>query len=157
MSKKKKTICIDFDGTLADYSKGYQGEDVFGDMLPGADTATGVLKKNGWTIIIYTTRPATDALRDWLKDNNISYDYINENPDQPENSQGGKLIADIYLDDRGMTFRGWNEWLLRDIGDFTPYVKPEEEQKAAMNQALKEGEQWKKEREKKAKNMFVEE
>jgi hypothetical protein len=26
---KKKTICIDFDGVLHDYSDGYQGKDVF--------------------------------------------------------------------------------------------------------------------------------
>ena len=42
---KKKTICIDFDGVLADYSKGYQGKDVFGDMLPNADIATGEVMK----------------------------------------------------------------------------------------------------------------
>ena len=153
--KKNKTICIDFDGTLADYSKGFQGDDVFGDMLPNADTATSVLKKNGWTIIVYTTRPVTDALRDWLKENKIEYDYINENPEQPENSSGSKLIADVYLDDRGITFRGWNEWLLREIAEFTPYVKPENEQKAAMNQSYKEGEKWARERNKKT-NMFIE-
>lgn len=42
---KKKTICIDFDGVIHDYSKGYQGKDVFGDMVPGSDTATKVLKE----------------------------------------------------------------------------------------------------------------
>ena len=44
----KKTICIDFDGVIHDYSKGYQGEDVFGQMIPNADVGTSVLKKNGW-------------------------------------------------------------------------------------------------------------
>lgn len=41
----KKTICIDFDGVIHDYSKGYQGEDVFGQMIPNADVGTSVLKR----------------------------------------------------------------------------------------------------------------
>lgn len=95
----KKTICIDFDGVIHDYSKGYQGEDVFGQMIPNADVGTSVLKKNGWSIIIFTTRKKTDKLEQWLKEHNIEYDYINENPTQPDNASG-KIIADVYLDDR---------------------------------------------------------
>ena len=140
---KKKTICIDFDGVLADYSNGFQGQDVFGEMIPNADVATGVLKKNGWKIIIYTTRPATDALKNWLKDNGISYDYINENPDQPKGSENAKLIADIYLDDRGITFDGsWDKWLLERIASFTPAVKTKIDEKRAMEKSYKEGEKW---------------
>lgn len=76
----KKTICIDFDGVIHDYSQGWQGEDVFGNMIANADTGTSVLKQKGWTIIIFTTRKKTDKLEKWLKDHNITYDYINENP-----------------------------------------------------------------------------
>ncbi len=141
---KKKTICIDFDGVLADYSEGFQGHDVFGDMIPGADLGTDVLKKNGWTVIIYTTRPVTDALKKWLDDNKIKYDYINENPDQPEDSKEGcKLIADIYLDDRGIQFRGqWSEWLLRDIAEFRPVSIEKKDKKKEMEKAYKDGENW---------------
>lgn len=123
MKKKGKTICIDFDGVLSDYSSGYQGEDVFGDMIKGADSATQILKEKGWTVIIYTTRPVTDALKKWLEDNKISYDYINENPDQPKDSEGSKLMADIYLDDRGMRFNGDWDWTIRDIASFMPWEK----------------------------------
>ena len=49
---EKKTICIDFDGVIHDYSNGWQGEDVFGQMIPNADTGTSVLKQKGWTVII---------------------------------------------------------------------------------------------------------
>jgi hypothetical protein len=153
---KKKTICIDFDGVLADYSEGYQGKDIFGDMVPNADIATGVLKKNGWTIIIYTTRPATDALKKWLKDNNISYDYINENPDQPEDSKGCKLMADIYLDDRGMSFSSWNAWTMRDIAEFEPHSaasKKKDQEQREFEACYKEGDIWKRGREKRLKNI----
>ena len=100
---EQKTICIDFDGVIHDYSKGWQGEDVFGQMIPNADTGTATLKKNGWTIIIFTTRKKTEKLEKWLAENNISYDHINENPNQPEHTSG-KIIADVYLDDRGICF-----------------------------------------------------
>lgn len=121
MTKKKKTICIDFDGVIHDYSKGWQGEDVFGNMITNADIGTSILKKKGWTIIIFTTRKKSSKLEKWLKDNNITYDYINENPDQPDNTSG-KIIADVYLDDRGICFSGtWNEWFIREILDFKPW------------------------------------
>lgn len=149
---KKKTICIDFDGVLADYSEGFKGEDKFGEMIPGADVATAVLKEKGWQIIIYTTRPVTDALKKWLDDNKVKFDHINENPDQPKGSEGAKLVADIYLDDRGMCFRGrWDEWVLRDIAEFTPCSVQKEDKKKQMENAYEEGDIWKRGREKRIK------
>lgn len=128
---EQKTICIDFDGVIHDYSKGWQGEDVFGQMIPNADTGTATLKKNGWTIIIFTTRKKTAKLEKWLAENNISYDHINENPNQPEHTSG-KIIDDVYLDDRGVCFRGrWDSWLIRDIIDFEPW---QEQQKKEIEQ-----------------------
>ena len=144
MAKDNKTICIDFDGVLADYSEGYQGKDKFGEMIPGADLASQVLKEKGWTIIIYTTRPATAALKKWLEKNNIKYDYINENPDQPEDCREGcKMAADIYIDDRGMTVRGeWTEWLIREIAEFQPCSVKKTDQKKQMEKAYDEGKNW---------------
>lgn len=137
---KKRTICIDFDGVLHDYSEGFEGKDVFGDMVPNADKGTQLLKKKGWTIIIYTTRPKTAKLEKWLKDNGIAYDYINENPDQPEDSKGGKLISDLYLDDRGMRFNGqWNEWLMEDIASFQPWQDKERDN---LNRGYDNGVKW---------------
>ena len=101
-----KTICIDFDGVLHDYSKGWQGVDVFSSAIDGASEGTHTLKEAGWTIIVFTTRNDTPALRKWLADNDIAFDYINYNPNQPVGSEKGKLIADVYLDDRALCFRG---------------------------------------------------
>ena len=69
---EKKTICIDFDGVIHDYGKGYQSEDKFGAMIAGADTGTSVLKQKGWTVIIFTTRKKSDKLENWLKEHTIS-------------------------------------------------------------------------------------
>jgi ribonucleotide monophosphatase NagD (HAD superfamily) len=53
----KPTICIDVDGVIADYSKGFQGAKVIGDPLPGAKEFLDKLRAAGWKIIIHTTRP----------------------------------------------------------------------------------------------------
>lgn len=108
---KKLTICVDFDGVIADYSKGFQGPDVFGEPLPHAGENMSALKQAGWKIIIHTTRPDTPALRKYLKDHAIPYDEINKNSDQPEGANPGKPIANLYLDDRAMRFHGWDDAL----------------------------------------------
>lgn len=111
-AKKPKSICIDFDGVIHDYSSGWQGIDVFDKVLPGASEATHQLHDAGYMIIIHTTRNDTPALRDFLNKNDICFDYINENPCQPKGSEFGKVKADVYLDDRGVCFTGdWNEAL----------------------------------------------
>ena len=116
-----KTICIDFDGVIHDYSTGWRGIDVFNEPVSGAKEGTASLKEQGWTIIIYTTRNDTPALREWLEENQITYDYINENPNQPEESDKGKLIASVYLDDRAVLFDGnWELAVEKTLG-FTPW------------------------------------
>lgn len=104
---RQKTVCIDFDGVIADYSQGYQGPDVFGDPLPGAAEVTQRLKDKGWKVIIFTTRRCTEALQEYLVKNGVRFDSINVNNDQPEGSNPGKPIADAYLDDRAIRFYDW--------------------------------------------------
>lgn len=107
---EQKSVCIDFDGVIHDYSCGWQGIDVFDKVLPGASKATHRLHDAGYMIIIHTTRNDTPALREFLNKNDICFDYINHNPNQPEGSERGKVKADVYLDDRGVCFRGsWSD------------------------------------------------
>lgn len=103
------TICIDFDGVIADYSKGFQGQDVFGSIMPGAREGILELKSRGWKIIIFSCRPDTPALRKYLADNGIAFDSINVNDQQFEGSNPGKPFADIYLDDRAIRFKSWSQ------------------------------------------------
>ncbi len=109
-AKPQKSICIDFDGVIHDYVRGWQGIDVFDKVIPGASEATHRLREAGYMIIIHTTRNDTPALRDFLNQNDVCFDHINYNPYQPAGSEHGKIKADIYLDDRGICFTGnWNE------------------------------------------------
>ena len=68
MSEHKKTICIDFDGVIHDYSKGWRGIDVYDRPIAGSKEALLAL---GWIIIIYTTRNDTPKLREFLESNGL--------------------------------------------------------------------------------------
>ena len=102
--KTGKTIAVDLDGTLAEYT-GWKGEDDFGRARPGAREAIQKLHDQGHIIIIFTTRGRRDLVSHWLRDNGIVFDYINENPNQPEGTSG-KVVADVYIDDRAVNAKG---------------------------------------------------
>lgn len=99
-------LAVDFDGTIADY-RGYQGRSVFLAPLPGAIQTLQQFKADGWRIIIFTCRDETDEIAQYLERHQIPFDEINQSlPDGIEYS--GKVYADVYLDDRAVTFRGWD-------------------------------------------------
>jgi len=95
-----KTVAIDLDGTLATYD-GWQGEDHFGRLRPNAKEVLQALQEKGYQIIIWTTRGDKKKVAGWLDSHGLPYDFINENPDQPEGSSQ-KVIADLYIDDRAI-------------------------------------------------------
>jgi hydroxymethylpyrimidine pyrophosphatase-like HAD family hydrolase len=110
----KKVICVDLDGTILEYDN-WRGENEFGLEIEGASQALTYLKNLGHTIIIYTTRSDHDKIAKYLDQLKVPFDFINENPDQPKNSIGEKLYADIYIDDRAISFKGSWEDTLKQI------------------------------------------
>lgn len=132
---EKKTICVDFDGVIAQYD-GFKDNDIFSDPIDGVQSAMEVLKKKGFTIIIFTTRTASSKLKKYLNDNHITYDYINENPDQPKGSNSGKPIADIYLDDRAICFKGNWKYALESIASFIPWNSQKIDEKKEFEKAF---------------------
>lgn len=122
-----KVVCIDLDGTISHFIK-WVDECTFGDIIPNADFALRELKSKGYVIIIYTTRGDKKVVAKFLNKNNIPFDYINENPNQPKNAIGGKPLADIYIDDRGLQFNGdWKETLEKILSFKTWEEKKKEE------------------------------
>lgn len=115
-AKKRKTLAVDFDGVIADYSKGYQGPDVFGSPIEGAAEFLQKLHDEGWRIIIWTAREEIGLLKKYLDANKIPYDFVNENPDQSTTAK--KVWADVYLDDRGLTFTGDWQKAYKEIESF---------------------------------------
>jgi len=111
-----KTIAFDFDGVLAKYKSGQYPE--IGEPVDGMKEFLDQLKEEGWKVIIFTCRGASEV-EPWLAQHGFSYDYINENPDMPTVSP--KIAADIYVDDRGVCFTGDIESLKQTVEDFEPW------------------------------------
>lgn len=98
------TVAVDFDGTLATYH-GWRGSSNFGDPIQETVETVRLLKKMGWKIIIFTTREETEGLRQWLDENQVPYDEINKNSENPPNTSV-KPLADVFIDDRAVNYHG---------------------------------------------------
>ena len=118
----KKIACVDLDGTIAHYTE-WRGENHFGEIIQGSAPALQKLKNNNWLIIIYTTRANRDIVKKFLELNSIPFDYINENPNQPQNAIGGKPYADIYIDDRAIQFNGIWDNTVEEVMKFQTWEK----------------------------------
>lgn len=117
------TLCVDFDGVIASY-KHWEGKGVFGEPLPNVAEALEKLQSLGWIIIIHTTRSETHLIEKYLNNHKILYNFINYNPENIHQGLNmGKPLADVYLDDRGLTFEG--RWLdvVDKIINFQPWFR----------------------------------
>lgn len=101
-------IAIDFDDTIV--SNNYPK---IGNLKENAKKIINKLYKEGNIIIIWTCRH-DKKLQDvitFLKDNEIKYNYINENENELIKKYGDtrKVNADIYIDDKNLGgIPNWN-------------------------------------------------
>jgi len=116
---RPKVVAIDLDGTILKYS-GWKGQKHFESPLPGVKEALLELKRRGYIIVVWTTRKNVRDIARYLRNHGIPFDYINENPYQPPDGSN-KIYADVYVDDRAVSFTGnWQETLqeiLKRLGD----------------------------------------
>ena len=110
MGAKTKTLAVDFDGVINGYSH-WKGKGIFEEPVPGAREYLRRLADEGWVIIVYTTRVEETAVKEYLIEHRIPFNYINFNPENIEQECGSKKpLATVYLDDRGVRFNG--DWAL---------------------------------------------
>lgn len=102
-AERQFTVAVDLDGTLAE--EGEFDPDMIGAPRPGAVEWMKKFQEAGARLIIHTVRDADDLVAEWCEENDIPFDYINENPDQPDGSSD-KLFADVYLDNRAVDASG---------------------------------------------------
>jgi hypothetical protein len=110
-SLKPKHVCVDFDGVLAEYT-GWKGPDHLGAPRAGVTHFLKSVIDLGFKIIILTTRNP-EKVQDWLVENDLHH-FI----DRVTNT---KPPAVVYLDDRGMCFRGNFPEAWVAIKRFVPY------------------------------------
>ena len=104
IKKRQKTAVFDFDGVIASY-KGWKGFDIFGKPFKEVIKTMKRLKRNGWRVIIFTTRVATPKLLKWLKKNDVPFDDINRDAQKPYGTSN-KPIYDAIIDDRAVHYHG---------------------------------------------------
>ena len=101
---RNRWIAVDFDGVLSSYS-GWKGFDVLGEPNAHMIEAVKKFKQSGFSITIFTTRPATPVLIKWLEDNGVPYDSINSNGHNPPMTSI-KPIYHLIIDDRALNYHG---------------------------------------------------
>lgn len=124
----RPTICVDFDGVVHSYERGWQGGEIYGTVVPGFfDWAVKMAETA--TIIIYSSRSKDPALlhamNEWLswqwagvegRTGDPPWDYAHEKP-----------AAWVTIDDRAIRFEGrWDAAELQPeaIMAFRPWNHP---------------------------------
>lgn len=100
MEKLENIICVDIDGVLADCSNNNVPYELRR-PLPGAAESLAELRSMGYYVFLHTGRHILESINTikWLKKHGMVYDHI----------EFGKPPARIYIDDRGVHFKNWEE------------------------------------------------
>ena len=122
----KPTLCIDFDGVIHRYSKGWQEGVIYDPVVPGffdwARKAQEVFE-----LVVYSSRSKTKAgitsMMDWMREQERTNSPFGAVPVELGYSNV-KPAAFLTIDDRAIQFRGdWNAWWLKPetLRNFIPW------------------------------------
>ncbi len=99
---KHEYVAIDLDGCIAEFV-GWKGPEHIGEPKDGVKEALEIISEN-FKIIVYSCRDRKDLIEQYMEEHDLPYDYINENPEQPETAGDDKVFAHHYIDDRAIEF-----------------------------------------------------
>jgi hydroxymethylpyrimidine pyrophosphatase-like HAD family hydrolase len=94
-------VAFDFDGTVYDFHKK-------GDTYPNVIELLRNLKSIGCYLICWTANEDSELVINYLTDNSIPFDAINENPPFFP-SKARKIYHNVLLDDRAGLLQVYNE------------------------------------------------
>jgi len=128
------TVCIDFDGTIHRYSRGWYTGDIYDEAVPGVFPWLHAMAKAGFKLVIYSTRAESyagrEAMGHWMKKQAIKHSGTNVLP--PLTYTDRKPPAVVTVDDRVIRFEGdWSapELQPESIARFKPWTETEEMQR----------------------------
>lgn len=127
----KPTLCLDFDGVIHSYERGWQDGLLYGTVTDGFFEFILEARK-GFNIVIHTSRlnhiQEEDELRSWLSTHLVYWKLLNNiSPDFPPyindfSFAARKPPANVTIDDRALTFTGnWNDFPLEKLLNFKPW------------------------------------
>lgn len=114
----KPTICVDFDGVIHAYSKGWtSATDIYDEPTDGAVQAIAKLRER-FRVVVLSTRltngvAAVAAVRTWLEKHGIKVDSLSAK----------KVPAVAYIDDRAVNFDGCWARTTDEVMAFQPWTK----------------------------------
>ncbi len=128
MTEQKPILCLDFDGVIHSYERGWQGGEIYGDVTPGFFEWAQEARKL-FTLVIYSSRSKSDdgvkAMGLWMhgqinkwqaaggvRDGEpLSFEFAHEKPP-----------AFLTIDDRALTFNGsWSGFDPTVLRAFKPW------------------------------------
>ncbi len=113
MPEFKPIICVDFDGVIHSYEKGWQGGEIYGSVVPGFFEWVETVRDR-FKIVIYSSRSKTDegfiAMSTWLHRRRNEWIEAGgeRHPTEPLTFEfaHAKPPAWLTIDDRAICFRG---------------------------------------------------
>ncbi len=120
MTDFKPTLCIDFDGVIHSYDRGWQDGVIYGTVVPGFFEWVERVRDR-FKLVIYSSRSKSDegviAMGKWLHEQRNAWIASGgeRNPTEPLSLEFAheKPAAWLTIDDRAIQFRG--DWLAPEL------------------------------------------
>lgn len=125
MTSSKPILCIDFDGVIHSYERGWQNGEIYGDVVPGF-FAWVEAAKDHFRLVIYSSRSKTEdgviAMARWLHEQRqawrIATNYPNDGAEPASlEIMHEKPAAFLTIDDRAIQFDG--NWAAPELEPLT--------------------------------------
>lgn len=120
--KGKPTLCIDFDGVIHDYKAGWQGGEIYGDVVPGF-FGWCVEASKFFVLAVYSSRSKDDRMRSdmshWLSKKLLEWWDLQPGSEELPVPFQFNIVADkpaawLTIDDRCIRFDGdWTDECFR--------------------------------------------
>ena len=108
--KKWGTVCIDFDGVIHGYSKGWSDGSIYDPPIAGVAEALQALLDEGYEVVIFTTRADDRMVRDVLQKGQyqevVQYLEKYKIPYTRVHQGVGKPLCKLLIDDNALRFDG---------------------------------------------------
>jgi hypothetical protein len=128
----KPIICIDYDGVIHSYERGWQNGEIYGTVVPGFFEWVERVRDH-FKLVIYSSRSKTDdgiiAMVAWLHEQRNAWIKAGgqRNPTEPLDIEFAyeKPPAFLTIDDRAIRFEGnWDapELSVKALREFKPWM-----------------------------------